>query len=297
MVVAANQHSRFGTDDALNADRLHEGEPLSYEDHVQYLRLRYYSPDTGRFSKVDPFGGNYQDPQSLHKYTYAHDDPVNHADPSGEFVLTALLAGLAVGAALGALTFVTAAISVKFAIIAGLATAAGVAFVGAYNTSNGAALTNAEQAQINSALAYIPGNADPKIVAAVQSIRIEKGTDPSRPDAWGYNYPLVSSEILVSPLLLSLKAPELNAATIVHETQHTLQFVKHSYSGEQEAYQKQSDFLRALGITGAVADLVRDPRFVGGGDQKLIRNMYFLDLAESFEICGVQNPAVTKHRP
>ena len=37
---------------------------------------------------MDPFAGNNLDPQSLHKYLYAHDNPVNNADPSGSFAIT-----------------------------------------------------------------------------------------------------------------------------------------------------------------------------------------------------------------
>ena len=32
---------------------------------------------------MDPYGGSADDPQSLHKYTYTHCDPVNFVDPSG----------------------------------------------------------------------------------------------------------------------------------------------------------------------------------------------------------------------
>jgi RHS repeat-associated protein len=50
-----------------------------------YLRARWYSPATGRFNRTDPFAGNNRDPQSLHKYLYAHNNPVNGIDPSGQF--------------------------------------------------------------------------------------------------------------------------------------------------------------------------------------------------------------------
>lgn len=52
-----------------------------------YLRARYYSPSSGRFTQQDPYLGNNFDPQSLHRYTYAHLDPVNNWDPSGEVTL------------------------------------------------------------------------------------------------------------------------------------------------------------------------------------------------------------------
>ena len=35
---------------------------------------------------MDPFAGNNRDPQSLHKYLYAHCNPVNNIDPSGTMV-------------------------------------------------------------------------------------------------------------------------------------------------------------------------------------------------------------------
>jgi hypothetical protein len=37
---------------------------------------------------LDPWSGNTSDPQSLHKYAYAHCDPVNGIDPSGSFTLS-----------------------------------------------------------------------------------------------------------------------------------------------------------------------------------------------------------------
>jgi RHS repeat-associated protein len=49
----------------------------------QYLRARYYDPITGRFNRLDPFAGNNEDPQSLHKYLYVHADPIGGIDPTG----------------------------------------------------------------------------------------------------------------------------------------------------------------------------------------------------------------------
>jgi hypothetical protein len=50
---------------------------------MQYLRARYYNPSTGTFNRLDPFAGNTQDPQSLHKYLYTHGDPIQGIDPRG----------------------------------------------------------------------------------------------------------------------------------------------------------------------------------------------------------------------
>ena len=73
---------------------LYSGEQSDLVTGLQYLRARFYDPSTGRFNRLDPFSGNLDDPQSLHKYLYTHADPVNGVDPSGEF-LGELFLGLA----------------------------------------------------------------------------------------------------------------------------------------------------------------------------------------------------------
>jgi RHS repeat-associated protein len=52
-----------------------------------YLRARYYQPNTGRFTAIDPYAGDIYTPLSLHRYLYAADDPVNKIDPSGRMSL------------------------------------------------------------------------------------------------------------------------------------------------------------------------------------------------------------------
>ena len=47
---------------------------------------RLYNANSGRFQTMDTFQGIQSNPQSLHKYLYAHADPVNNADPSGKAV-------------------------------------------------------------------------------------------------------------------------------------------------------------------------------------------------------------------
>lgn len=42
------------------------------------------NPQDGRFLSQDPFGGDSNDPISLHRYLYASDDPVNMVDPGGQ---------------------------------------------------------------------------------------------------------------------------------------------------------------------------------------------------------------------
>jgi len=59
------------------------GEYWDYETKRYYFRARYYSPKTGRFTQRDKFRGFYNDPLSLNRFTYAHNNPVKYIDPSG----------------------------------------------------------------------------------------------------------------------------------------------------------------------------------------------------------------------
>ena len=64
------------------------GQSLDAETSFYYLRARYFGPSMGRFLTMDSFAGSEVDPPSLHKYTYANNDPVNSSDPTGHFTMT-----------------------------------------------------------------------------------------------------------------------------------------------------------------------------------------------------------------
>ena len=53
-----------------------------------YLRARYYDPSVGRFITRDTFPGFPGANQSLNRYVYAYNNPVNLTDPSGNSVLS-----------------------------------------------------------------------------------------------------------------------------------------------------------------------------------------------------------------
>ena len=78
-------------------DLLYAGEQFDPGLQMEYLRARYYDQDNGRFNRLDPFEGNSEDPQSLHKYTYAHCEPVGYLDPSGKFSIAFILTGVTIG--------------------------------------------------------------------------------------------------------------------------------------------------------------------------------------------------------
>ncbi|TWT32082.1 RHS repeat domain-containing protein [Blastopirellula retiformator] len=73
---------------------LYSGEQFDSRIGQQYLRARYYDPNSGRFNRLDPFAGNSQDPQSFHKYLYTHGNPVMGLDPTGVFDVISMLASV-----------------------------------------------------------------------------------------------------------------------------------------------------------------------------------------------------------
>ena len=68
-------------------DLLYAGEQFDPGLQMEYLRARYYDQDNGRFNRLDPFEGYDDEPQSLHKYVYAHNNPVCNVDPSGKSII------------------------------------------------------------------------------------------------------------------------------------------------------------------------------------------------------------------
>jgi RHS repeat-associated protein len=62
---------------------LYSGERFDADLGLYHLRARYYDPDRGRFTSMDPHPGELDEPLSLHKYLYVHADPVNLIDPTG----------------------------------------------------------------------------------------------------------------------------------------------------------------------------------------------------------------------
>lgn len=59
---------------------LTERDSITGLDHTWF---RKYESLSGRWTSPDPLGGNLEDPQSLNRYTYVQNDPLNFVDPTG----------------------------------------------------------------------------------------------------------------------------------------------------------------------------------------------------------------------
>ena len=77
------------------------GEYFDKETQTIYLRARYYNAEQGRFTQQDGWEfANAKDPLSLNLYTYCSNNPVTYIDPSGHFLLTAIVLGAIVATVL-----------------------------------------------------------------------------------------------------------------------------------------------------------------------------------------------------
>ena len=76
------------------------GEYTDANSGFVYLRARWYDPQSGRFMRTDPDPGRLFEPATLHRYTYALNDPVLRGDPSGEFSLVSISISISIGGSL-----------------------------------------------------------------------------------------------------------------------------------------------------------------------------------------------------
>ncbi len=78
------------------------------ETKLYYLQTRYYDPEVGRFISQD--GVEYAEPETINGinlYAYCGNNPVTYVDPTGEFLvsfLIALAAGVIIGGLVGGVT-------------------------------------------------------------------------------------------------------------------------------------------------------------------------------------------------
>jgi RHS repeat-associated protein len=90
-VITGNYHfDAYGQllaySDTPSTNILYAGQMFDSDIDLYNNWHRWYNPETGLFNRMDDFAGNNFDPQSLHKYNYTHNNPVNAVDPTGQFI-------------------------------------------------------------------------------------------------------------------------------------------------------------------------------------------------------------------
>ncbi|GEM_PF-3542208 len=82
----ATEYDAFGlprTSPSLPASFGFTGEQFDTETGLLFLRARFYDPKLGRFISADSFPPSALNPQTLNRYSYAGNNPVNSVDPLG----------------------------------------------------------------------------------------------------------------------------------------------------------------------------------------------------------------------
>lgn len=83
-VVGYNEFDPYGNAVAGGGDPYgFTGEWWQSEVSLLHLRARWYAPYLNQFISPDPIIPDYLDPQSLNKYAYSRNNPINRTDPSG----------------------------------------------------------------------------------------------------------------------------------------------------------------------------------------------------------------------
>lgn len=68
-----------------NNNIMYAGYQYDPQTGLYYLNSRMYDPVTARFIQEDTYTGQNNDPLSLNRYTYCHNEPLRYSDPSGNY--------------------------------------------------------------------------------------------------------------------------------------------------------------------------------------------------------------------
>jgi RHS repeat-associated protein len=90
-VVAQMSHEPFG-EKLLEREEVNKWRFTTYERDAEtgsdYAVNRQYAMNIGRFLRPDPVAGSIADPQSMNRYAYVANDPVNLVDPEGLLIIS-----------------------------------------------------------------------------------------------------------------------------------------------------------------------------------------------------------------
>lgn len=123
-LVELNEHAPYGAlvrhEGPADVHHKFTGQHQDSGTGLILFPARAYDPQLGRFLQPDPFVQEPSDPQTLNRYAYVRNNPVNFVDPSGYFAWFAFLV-----AAIAAVFVVAAVVSVVASTVSLIASATG----------------------------------------------------------------------------------------------------------------------------------------------------------------------------
>jgi RHS repeat-associated protein len=88
-LVELAEYTPYGTvsrrEGSANVAHKFTGQRFDTSTGLAFYHARYYDPQLGRFVSPDPIVQDPTDPQTLNRYAYVRNNPVNLVDPSGYF--------------------------------------------------------------------------------------------------------------------------------------------------------------------------------------------------------------------
>jgi RHS repeat-associated protein len=73
---------------SISVNHKFTGQELDSETELYFYNARYYNPVLGRFISADTIVPNYPNPQSLNRFSYVLNKPIEFVDPSGHYNMT-----------------------------------------------------------------------------------------------------------------------------------------------------------------------------------------------------------------
>jgi RHS repeat-associated protein len=87
VVVEVSENTPYGTlyhhEGTSTSPQQFTGQRLDTSTGLHFYNARYYDSQLGRFISPDPFVQAPSDPQTLNRYSYVRNNPINLVDPSG----------------------------------------------------------------------------------------------------------------------------------------------------------------------------------------------------------------------
>lgn len=69
------------------------GRELDEQTNLHHYRTRYYSADVGRLQSKDSFAGWKNYPETINKFSYVENNPINLIDPNGRIAIVPIIVG------------------------------------------------------------------------------------------------------------------------------------------------------------------------------------------------------------